>query len=384
MARRRHDNEEIQADSILDVVANIVGILIILIVCAAVRAGSAPLELRALLEQPPTDAPTPAAPSKPDPVPESEPTSDSPPVEVAVAPPRVLEPDPEPPRPLSPPPTPEPAPETVAEFENLQRQIMSLQSERAAALKALSSAGSAEEAMRDQIAALQARMKQAEEAEADRKKLSLNAHSSVNEIAAQLVAARRRLDALEKSKPPAKELRHRVTPVSRTITGQEVHFRLAEGRIAYVPMEEMKDRLKVQIHKQRDWLSKFRKHQGEIGPVHGFRMRYVVEREDSGVEDLRNGGLMRIVVSSFECIPEPSLKGETVKEALKKNSSFQQLLRSASTDATLTFWVYPDSFALYRDLTQFANREGFTVAARPLPPGVPIAGSPNGTRSAGQ
>lgn len=391
MARRRHDSEEIQADSILDVVANIVGILIILIVCAAVRAGSAPLELQALLAPPPdasseatADGPTAAA---PEPQAEaSEPTAELPlaaqpmPLE---APPTLIPPT-EPPRLLVPPKDIEPSAETIARFEQLQQQLDQLQNERVAALRALSSAGTAEEEMRQNVAALESQLKNAEATSTARRSVTADSQSTINEIAAKLAAARRQLDALEKAKPPAKELRHRVTPVSRTITGHEVHFRLSEGRISYVPMDEMKERLKLQIGKQREWLAKFRKHQGEIGPVHGFRMRYVVEREDSGVDDLRQGGMMRIVVSSFECVPDAGLKGETAKEALKKNSSFQQLLRSASPEATLTFWVYPDSFGLYRDLTQFAHREGFTVAARPLPMGVQIAGSPKGSRSAGQ
>jgi hypothetical protein len=393
MARRRHDSEEIQADSILDVVANIVGILIILIVCAAVRAGNAPLELQALLTPPPdasseatADGP-PAAPPEPEPEPNS--SASTPELPLAAqpmpleAPPTLTAPI-EPPQLLAPPKDIEPSAETIARFEQLQQQLDQLQAERTAALRALSSAGTAEEEMRQNIAALETQLKNAEAAGSARRSVTADSQSTINDIAAKLAAARRQLDALEKAKPPAKELRHRVTPVSRTITGHEVHFRLSEGRIAYVPMDEMKERLKLQIGKQREWLAKFRKHQGEIGPVHGFRMRYVVEREDSGVEDLRQGGMMRIVVSSFECVPDASLKGETAKEALKKNSSFQQLLRSASPEATLTFWVYPDSFGLYRDLTQFAHREGFTVAARPLPMGVQIAGSPKGSRSAGQ
>lgn len=393
MARRRHDNEEIQADSILDVVANIVGILIILIVCAAVRAGSAPLELQALLTPPPEASSEPSEEGLSTPAPEPEPASTEPAPEGPLASlpsPKPMEAPPvltapvEPPRLLAPPKDIEPSAETIAQFEQVQQELERLQNERAAALRALSSVGSGEEDMRQKIAALEGELKDAEAANQTRQSVTADSQSTVNDIAAKLAAARRQLDALEKVKPPAKELRHRVTPVSRMVTGNEVHFRLSEGRIAYVPMEEMKERLKIQIGKQREWLSKFRKHQGEIGPVHGFRMRYVVEREDSGVEDLRQGGMMRIVVSSFECVPDASLKGETAKEALKKNSSFQQLLRSASPEATLTFWVYPDSFGLYRDLTQFAHREGFTVAARPLPMGVPIAGSPKGSRSSGQ
>jgi hypothetical protein len=59
-------------------------------------------------------------------------------------------------------------------------------------------------------------------------------------------------------------------------------------------------------------------------------------------------------------------------------------VKTAPNGASLTFWVYPDSFHAYRILQAACQAEGFIVAARPLPDGIPIAGSPDGTRSAGQ
>jgi hypothetical protein len=52
--------------------------------------------------------------------------------------------------------------------------------------------------------------------------------------------------------------------------------------------------------------------------------------------------------------------------------------------SAVTFWVYPDSFSLYRQLRDHAVAKGLTVAGRPLPDGTPIAGSPWGRKSRGQ
>ena len=93
---------------------------------------------------------------------------------------------------------------------------------------------------------------------------------------------------------------------------------------------------------------------------------------------------MRISVSGWKVVPQDTLMAETLEEALHANSRFQQCLRLADRDATLTFWVYPDSFAAYRALQELAHKKGFVVAARPLPLGVPIAGSPKGSQSVGQ
>ena len=50
----------------------------------------------------------------------------------------------------------------------------------------------------------------------------------------------------------------------------------------------------------------------------------------------------------------------------------------------MTAWVYADSFAEYRRLRKELYAAGYTVAARPLPEGELIGGSPRGTRSAAQ
>jgi hypothetical protein len=94
--------------------------------------------------------------------------------------------------------------------------------------------------------------------------------------------------------------------------------------------------------------------------------------------------VFRVAVSAFKVVSEPDLKGETVREAARVGSDFHVALQTVKPGSTLTFWVYPDSFELYRELEELAHDAGFQVAARPLPFGVPIAGSPNGTRSAAQ
>ena len=50
----------------------------------------------------------------------------------------------------------------------------------------------------------------------------------------------------------------------------------------------------------------------------------------------------------------------------------------------VTFWVYPDSFEMFRKLRDHVYERGHDVAGRPLPAGTPIAGSRNGSASRGQ
>jgi hypothetical protein len=95
-------------------------------------------------------------------------------------------------------------------------------------------------------------------------------------------------------------------------------------------------------------------------------------------------GAFRVGVSSWVLVPDAEVPSETADQALRRGSRFAIALQAAPEKASLTFWVYPDSFGLFRTLQEASHAEGFVVAGRPLPEGASIEGSPHGTRSAGQ
>jgi hypothetical protein len=368
MSRARSaDDIEFGSDSFLDVVANIVGILIILIVVAGAKAGLAPVSARRLEAYLNAQRPAPSAAEETDTSagsPTAAPAAAAPP-----AGPRVI--------PISP----DLARQAEALAATVSRDRTAAQS-LAAALEAdvrrraelervlgeqqrqLASANAALDAQVRSLGAEQARL-------ASRKKGLLQIETDVERV--------------EADRPAPKAIRHKLTPLSQEVQGKELHFRLAENRVARVPVEELIDRLRPQIVMRKTRLLHEGLDRGQVGPVGGFRMDYVVEvQRRSMVEDLQRGGAVTIGVSQWRVVPEPDLETESAEEALRPGSAFLRTLRGADADATLTFWVYPDSFELYRKLQEFAHAENFTVAARPLPAGVPIAGSPMGSRSNGQ
>jgi len=203
----------------------------------------------------------------------------------------------------------------------------------------------------------------------------------------KLAGLRLQYDEANRQQKTKNVIRHKLTPVSSLVKGKEVHFRLFTGKVAHVPIEQLVKQMRKDVVEHKDWLVKFRQRQGEVGPLGGFSMKYIVERkQSSSIDQLRNGGFgqISIVLWKWRIVPSPDLRAETADAALQVGSAVIRELRATDPSATLTFWVYPDSFPLFRKLQQFAHREGFTVAARPLPFGVSIAGSPRGTRSAGQ
>lgn len=360
MARRKHSGEvNIGSDSFLDVIANIVGILIILIVIAGVRVSRAP-----------------APKKKPAPV-----------IEEVVAAPEIPQPVPEP--------EPEEADvvETTQPPVELTQQIQSLQSE----IDQLEAKAAATEASKSELEQRQASGEL--EIAAGRQALQtestqLEGHErSLAEMQALIAAQQNNLKLLQAQikelnlrAPKVQKLKHRVTPVSRVVVGDQIHFRLSGNHVSQVPIHELLQAAMRQAKHQGGDLAHTRKYLGTAGPIGGYLLQYKLEAVPaSASETARYGpGMVRVALTSFQLDPEPDIREETAEQALRKGSMFDVAIQTAEPGATFTLWVYPDSFQLYRQLQNHLHELGFTVAARPLPKGIPIAGSPEGSASAGQ
>lgn len=177
------------------------------------------------------------------------------------------------------------------------------------------------------------------------------------------------------------------TPLSKTVHGREAHFQLRDGRIAYVPWDELLNRFVADARQNAHKLQRTSELTETVGPVDGFRLRYTLVRRELSL-DLqmatgRRGSYPVLLVAKM--IPIMSQLGETFDEALSEGSEFRQILsRHRPGRTTITLWTYPDSFDLFRRLKKELYRMEFPTAARPLPWGVPISGSPEGTKSAAQ
>ena len=349
---RRSRNTEIAfgSDSFLDVIANIVGILIILMVISGIRAGNAPVVIQ-------SDEPAPEA--------SAAPSMDVPPSVPAT----VIE----------------PSPQLLTRAAELQGEIQTLHQSKSRAVASLDELAERERQSQVQIEAAEAQLSAARVEAQERRQQFQRLVDALEESKRELGRLQRTVRDVEQEKSPVTKLKHRVTPISREVRTKEVHFRLLGNRVAHVPVDELVQRMRPQIERQKDFLIKHRRQEGEVGPVEGFSMRYAVEREAlSAVDPMSGQGMMRISVSKWELIPQPELQTESIEEAVQRQSAYVRTLRMSDLNAVATFWVYPDSFAIYRRLRDLAYEEGFTVAARPLPFDVPISGSPQGSRSAGQ
>lgn len=197
-----------------------------------------------------------------------------------------------------------------------------------------------------------------------------------------------RLDLNQKSlqKPRAQVLEHLPTPMARTVFGTEVHFRLLNHRLAYVPWEEMLGQLKADAPNQVHKLRSQPRVEVSLPVIAGFGARYALVVADTrlqtrmGVASQQQVMLDRI----YFVDAEPNL-GQPMPQALGPTSEFRSRLAAQKPQGTtVTVWVYPDSFDDYRTIKAELFKLGFLCAARPLTEGHPIGGAPDGTRSSAE
>src|SRR4029079_12828444 len=84
------------------------------------------------------------------------------------------------------------------------------------------------------------------------------------------------------TKPKPHVLEHLPTPMARTVFGTEVHFRLLGHRLAYVPWDEMLERLKSDA---RNHLSKLRdapRVELSLPEIAGWGARYILRLQGWG------------------------------------------------------------------------------------------------------
>jgi hypothetical protein len=189
------------------------------------------------------------------------------------------------------------------------------------------------------------------------------------------------LRGLEKLPSAKRVLRYR-TPVSQEVRADELMFECRRGRVTFVPLQALTAEVERDIRDNKDpFREQLRRGvpvERSVGPVGPFRMRYLLERQTSILSD-------HAELTSAELEPAVLERGEALARALAAGSDFRHIVDVLDPQyATVTFWVYPDSFPLYRALRDYLSDRGIEVAGRPLPEGEPIGFSKRGTRSRGQ
>ena len=335
----RFDTDAPGQDAFLDIVANLVGILIILVMIVGARAKDAMSELPA---SPPPASTTPRA-------------DDS--LQTLQSAAAGLETD---------------IHKTQSQINRQEQEIAYRRIERDQLLTLLTATekelGTARE---DLDAAQQERLK---------------VQQQLSTAARELDKVQQTMRAIEIEEKAPIELKHLPTPMAKTVFGKEIHLRLKSGRLAHVAINDLVTRMKADGQQQLWKLRNTSRVTEVIGPVEGFRMRYILRRSERTINtDLGPVVQQFAELAHFELIPIADQLGEPLTDALRGDSQFSALLAAESTpQTTITVWGYRDSFADFRRLKEHLFARGLLTAARPLPDGELISGGPHGNRSSAQ
>jgi len=206
----------------------------------------------------------------------------------------------------------------------------------------------------------------------------------LNEAQSKLEELTREQIGLSGQDEAVEEIECEPTPLARVVTGEQTHILLADDHLAVVPFDDLLDQMASDA-KNNIWRMKDEDvMERTIGPVGGFRLRYTFVKS----ELLARSGAGTVVAGRFsqfaQCqfLPVRSPTGEPASEALQPGSEFQQHLQRLSPQrTTVTIWAYPGNYDRLREVKREVRSLGFQIAVRPLPAGMPIGASRGGTDS---
>jgi hypothetical protein len=198
----------------------------------------------------------------------------------------------------------------------------------------------------------------------------------VNQLKSQLARA------TEEPEIEREEIVHYPTPIAKTVFSNEVHFQLSGHRIAFVPIDSLLQAMKATWQERINPNDLASSITGSIGPEEGFVMQYYLSAERISTRD-RQG--VNVQFDGFELNSVAGLQTESIEEALAEGSAFRARLdRMVPGKTTISVWVYPESYPDFMILKDWLRERGFQIAGWPLAENGKISGGPNGLRTSAQ
>jgi hypothetical protein len=291
----------------------------------------------------------------------------------------------------------EPADPLQQELARHRRELAEAQARLLEQLRQVRLVQAQQEQSRHQLEVVAARRRGQEKAvsaldrrAADQKAAREAAALSLAELRQKGEQLRAEIRELEKL-PRVKQTLRYHTPVSAPVDAEEFLFECRQNRVTYIDVPTLMEEVKRDLEDKGKLLQTQWQVSDVAGPVGPFRLHYTLARErglfDSFAGEAAPGGRsnFRYGLSEWNLEPITNPRGETEAAALAEGSQFRQVVDALDPrQAVVTLWVYPDSFALYRRLRDYLYDHDVVVAGRPLPEGVPISCSRKGSRSRGQ
>ena len=339
MKRNRREELEINADAFLDTVANLVGILVILVVVVTSQSKmAATAAVKDELER--QNVPTPQAAES---------------LEAAANVQRDIE-------------------RQLRQLQQHELQLAARDAERDSLMLHVVAQSRANE---EAIGELD---DQSQEELANRQEL--------DRLQKQIAALLRQQGDLEAAERPEQliTLQHLPTPMAKTVFGEEVHLLLQGNKLSLIPWDTLVGTLKKQAGVAASRGLQNGRLVDTLGPIDGFIMKYALQSQRGMITNGRTVAMAQSVeLDYFVLEPTAEVRRETLEQTLATGGRLRtELAMHSPRGCTVTVWVYPDSFATFRELKNRLYAEGYLTAARPLPEGIRVGASPRGSSSTAQ
>ncbi len=228
-----------------------------------------------------------------------------------------------------------------------------------------------------EIAARRAQLDVQGQRDFDCRRKLVEAQSTLDELTRQQMA-------LLAEEPSAEKIECKPTPLGKAVDGNEVCVQLSDDYVAVLPVDELAKELKNDAEKNIWRLKQQDELVRTLGPINGFRMRYYVEkfdvvaRSESGAMTSM-GGVPKLSHCVF--IPVTTPIGEPFREAIGPNSELRQYLKQhAPGKTTVVLFTYPGNYAQLRELKKLLQDQGYQTAPVALAKDQPISMGPGGRR----
>lgn len=180
------------------------------------------------------------------------------------------------------------------------------------------------------------------------------------------------------------EIKVEPTPVAKKVDEGALHLRVLNGMVCKVPFYELKDALEYEIASIKRELSNSGSVNRMIGPISGFRLRMKTRRLSAtgavtGPQVGRLGNRDKLIPYYYFLADSDEL-GERVEQAMLPNSELREILQQVRRDnSVVVVWIYSDSFDEFRTLKKLLSEMSFSIAPVSLRLGEPIVIAPHGT-----
>ncbi len=178
------------------------------------------------------------------------------------------------------------------------------------------------------------------------------------------------------------------TPLAKVVEGKSIHLRLSKGLVSVVPFEELMEEVQFNLEGTLRRLQNRGRTVETYGPIDGYRLKLTMaQRKPQGAEGGPLVGQMQRVKIGWvaEILPVSSEIGQNVEQSLLPGGVLHKhLVAHQRQKPAVVVWLYTDSFDEFRPLKRVLWERGFSLATRPMRLGSNIKASPEGTRAAAQ